>query len=325
MSTSPARQTAPLPRLSSRTPGYGGRSSRHDRPAPEPARPRRRRGTPRPLAVEQARAPARSHGNRTARPIPGRRQPRRAERKVEGAARPPGAAEGRSAGLGRRSSAVSTETPVRAALATQRGPAGGRKILGGRGRNGAGPGGGGDPGGRRINQGTCTRSSPLPHARRRLPVPRLTATARRGAAAPRRGWLGAGFSSRGSTPGGGGRAAPHLRSAEGARGRARTWRRRAWARVPRWGAGSGRRPSRTGCHYFARGGSGQAARAGPPGSTRRAAPLREQGPPRLPSPPSVCHFLLGRRGWETPPRTSVSRSSGHRRGGEGELPAPRRA
>lgn len=100
------------------------------------------------------RRPHRTVSTATALPAPSsrHRQPRqgKTERKVEGAAvtARPGQArpsEGPPACKGRRrSSPVSTETPARAALATQRGPADSRKILGGSGRISAtGPGDGG--------------------------------------------------------------------------------------------------------------------------------------------------------------------------------------
>lgn len=291
---------------------------------PDPRPLQTRSGPPRPLAVERrlrgggserAMAPARSRGNSTARPIPGRRQPRRAPKgNWKGRhARPPGAAEG-----ARRGWAAAAPPFPRKPRRGQRSPHKGGPQAAGKFSAAAGEtarsGRRGRPSPAANKSENLYSQSTARHSRtprRRLPVPRLAATARQGPAAPGRGWLGASFSARAARRAEeGGRGAP----AEGAGGeRARTWRRRAWARVPRWGAGSGRRPSRTGCHYFARGGSGRAARAGPPGSTRRAAPLREQGPRRLPSPPPPCHFLRGRWEGATLPRTGVAHPSEERR------------
>lgn len=303
-----------------------GRSEQPPPPTRNGAPPLRpRRGMPRPLwSSASGQAAASGEGTRPfpgqprRPPILGHRQPRQRRRKSGRGSAAARRGRGGSAGLGRRSSAVSTETPARAELATQRGPAGARNILGGRGRNAAGPGGGGDPG--NLYSQPTARLSRTP--RRRLPVPRLTATARRGTAAPGRGWLGAGFSARGSTAGEGRRAAPHLRSAEGARGKARTWRRRAGARVPRWGAGSGRRPSRTGCHYFARGGAG-----GWLGRGRQAPPAgRLHSGNRVPPAfPSRRHHVTSSGGGGKGRPLPAPASPALLRGAEnGSLPVPRR-
>lgn len=89
-----------------------------------------------------------TESGRGRRDRPARPAAPRARRRMEGR-------RGGAAGQGCCSSAVSTETPARAALATQRGPAAGRKILGGGGR-----GGGVDLARRRINQATSVRSPP---------------------------------------------------------------------------------------------------------------------------------------------------------------------
>lgn len=79
-------------------------------------------------------------------------------------------------------------------------------------------------------------------------------------------------------------------------------------REPLRAAPSRAEPPRPECHYFARAGR-RPARAGPPGSTRRAAPGAPRLPslppsPPLPSPPP-CHFLPGRPAGGTAPRAPL--------------------
>lgn len=283
-----------------------------------------------PAGARRARCGAAPPGRRQragdgARPFPGQphrpphpRPPPAAPRRRKSGRGSTAARRGRggSAGLGRRSSAVSTETPARAELATQRGPAGVRKILGGRGRNGAGPGGRGDPG--NLYSQPTARLSRTP--RRRLPVHSLTATARRGGAGS--GLVFPPGAARRAQEGGrphtcGARRAPGEEHVPGAGGPGHACR----AGAP--GAGGGRAaPAATTLHAAERaGGSGGAARLHPPGGST---PGTGCPPPSLPAvimslPPGAVG-----RGDPSPPRPRPPFSEERRAGVGGAAPRLRK-
>lgn len=160
--------------------------------------------------------------------------------------------------------------------------------------------------------------------RRRLPAPRLSATARRGTAAPGRGWLGAGLSAQGSAPGGEGRAASHLRSAEGAGaehvpgagGPGHACR----AGAP--GAGGGRAaPAATTLHAAGAGGRLGRGRQAPP-----AGRLHSGNKAPLAFPSRRHHVTSSGGGGKgaTPPRIGLAHPTGRRQSREGEVVVLRR-
>ncbi|XP_064014317.1 collagen alpha-2(I) chain-like [Pogoniulus pusillus] len=232
----------------------------------------------------------------------------------------PSGGGGLGRGQGHHSSAVSTETQARAALTTQRGPTGGRKFLGGYGRKGErGPGAGGrDAARQRLHRGTSARSPP-PAAPRPQPasgsppLPRTAGTGRRRTPVLARGLglvLGGFFQA--GRPAGRSRMAPHLRSSLVASGQkhvpgaAGPWHARR-AEAP--GAGVRRAAGEPRQRPLVCTAGRRRARAGPPGSTRRAA-LGSTVCPSPARPAAAMSLPPGAAGSATPPHAGFACPSG---------------